>query len=79
VDPSLLNTLNRLKKTKTIYTQSRNSTILYSFIDRSFFVYNGKTYYKVVVNKDHVGMKFGQFSYSKKRCVYRLKKKSKKK
>lgn len=79
VHPEVINKVKFLRKTKPIYTRSRNSTILFSFVDRLFYIYNGKAYYKLYVSKDQVGFKLGSFSHSKKRCIYRTKKKTKKK
>lgn len=71
--------IKMLRKTKPIYTKNRNSTILSSFLDRTFYIYNGKTYYRLLITKDQIGFKLGSFSHSKKRCIYRVKKKVKKK
>jgi small subunit ribosomal protein S19 len=79
VDIRTFNKLNYLKKTRPIYVRERNSTIVSSFLDRIFYIYNGKYYFKLLINKDHLGFKLGSFSYTKKRCIYKNKKKIKKK
>jgi ribosomal protein S19 len=79
VNNEIIDKIKTLRKTKPIYTKNRNSTILFSFIDRTFYIYNGKTYYKLFITKDQIGFKLGSFSHSKKRCIYRVKKKVKKK
>lgn len=78
VEKKTLEVLNKLKKTRSIYTMDRKSNIVSSFIDRTFYIHNGHRYYRLQVNKEHLGFKLGNFSFTKKRCVYRNKKKSKK-
>nr|YP_009688009.1 ribosomal protein S19 [Haslea nusantara]QDX17599.1 ribosomal protein S19 [Haslea nusantara] len=56
---------------------SRNSSVLPKFIGLTFQVYSGKIYKKVIVNKDMVGHKFGEFSQT--RAIFSFKKKKKKK
>nr|YP_010516742.1 ribosomal protein S19 [Haslea karadagensis]UXN44285.1 ribosomal protein S19 [Haslea karadagensis]UXN44326.1 ribosomal protein S19 [Haslea karadagensis]UXN44366.1 ribosomal protein S19 [Haslea karadagensis] len=56
---------------------SRNSSILPKFIGLTFQVYSGRIYKKVIVNKEMVGHKFGEFSQT--RAVYSFKKNKKKK
>ena len=70
--------IQKLKKTKPIYSKTRNSTIVSSFLDRIFYVYNGKIFLKILITIDKLGLKLGSFCYTKKRCVYRNKKKTKK-
>ena len=79
VDEKLKKKVEESKKTRAIYTSSRATTIVHSFLDRIFYIYNGKQYFKLYVTKDHLGFKLGEFCYSKKRCVYKNKKKGKKK
>nr|UQS76192.1 ribosomal protein S19 [Haslea ostrearia]WAJ48190.1 30S ribosomal protein S19 [Haslea ostrearia] len=55
---------------------SRNSSILPKFIGLTFQVYSGKIYKKVIVNKEMVGHKFGEFSQT--RAIFSFKKKRKK-
>jgi len=78
VDNLIIQKLNGFKKTKPIYSKTRNSTIVSSFLDRTFYVYNGKIFFKIIITSDKLGFKLGSFCYTKKRCVYRKKKKTKK-
>lgn len=78
VEEKTLDLIHRLRKTKPINTMDRKSNIVTSFLDRIFYIHNGHKYYRLQVNKEHLGFKLGHFSFTKKRCVYRNKKKSKK-
>ena len=53
---------------------SRNSNITPNFVGLSFNVYNGKTYNEILVTKDMVGHKFGEFSFTRAEFVYKKKK-----
>jgi small subunit ribosomal protein S19 len=59
---------------KIIYTHSRRSTIIGEFIGYSFFVYNGKTFIKVLITDDMVGYKLGEFSPTRKRFSFKKQK-----
>lgn len=39
----------------------RSFTILFSFIGFSFLVYSGKIFKKILIRREHVGFKFGEF------------------
>lgn len=78
IESKLLNDIIYKSKKTPIYTKSRSSTIISWCVGRLFFVYNGKSYYKVLVTPDMIGHKFGEFCLTKKRCVFRVKKKKKK-
>jgi small subunit ribosomal protein S19 len=65
------------KNVNVIYTRSRNSTITFDFLDFIVYIYNGKTYYPLTVKKNILGYKFGAFSFTKKKAVYKKKKKKK--
>jgi small subunit ribosomal protein S19 len=65
-------------ETKTIYTQSRNSTIIPQCLNRIFYVYNGLSYYKIQINENMIGHKLGEFILTKKRVIFKKKKKKKK-
>ncbi len=61
-----------------IYSSSRNSTIMPSFIGKLFYIYNGQRHMKILIKSDMVGFKLGEFASSKKRCIYKNKKNKKK-
>ena len=45
---------------------SRSSTILESMIGDFVFIHNGKEFKKVIVIREKVGFKFGDFSFTRK-------------
>jgi len=59
-----------------ITIKSRNSTILKQFVGKKFKIYNGKKFTKTTISNDMIGHKFGEFSLSKKRHIYKQKKKT---
>jgi len=58
---------------------SRSSLILPIHLGKTYMISNGKLNYKVLVQADMLYYKFGDFVYTKKRCVYKNKKKKRKK
>ena len=50
---------------------SRNSVIPYSYIDRNVLIHNGKTFIKVLVTRERVGFKFGDFVPTRKMAVHK--------
>lgn len=64
-----------IKEKKSII--SRNSQILPAFIGLTFYVHNGKNYSEIVVNETMVGHKFGEFSFTRSKFVFKKKKKGK--
>lgn len=67
---------NTLKRPVKIY--SRNSVIPASFIGKSILIHFGKDFKKVLINKKHVGFKFGEFAFTRKFSTKEKKKKKKK-
>lgn len=64
-----------LKKTKI---WSRNSVIPHYLIGETIFVYNGKEFKRVLITREKIGFKFGEFSLTRK-TVFKVKSNSKKK
>jgi len=65
VDPKLVKKVITSKKKGSkdqIKTWSRSCTIIPQFIDQTFLVHNGKTFWKVYVTEDMVGHKLGEFA-----------------
>jgi small subunit ribosomal protein S19 len=56
---------------------SRNSSILPKFLGLTFYVHSGKLFKKVLVSKEMIGHKFGEFSQT--RMTFAFKKKNKRK
>ena len=70
VDASLLNKVDKMKKTKEsklkIGTWSRRSLVLPQFIGMSFNVYNGCKWVPVLVTEEMIGHKLGEFAVTRK-------------
>jgi small subunit ribosomal protein S19 len=56
---------------------NRNSNIVPLFLGSTFKVYNGKSYTEVTVTDSMIGHKFGEFSFTRVKFIFK-KKKSKK-
>jgi len=65
------NLADSLKNNTPIFTKSRASTILPSFVGLRFMVHNGKDYVPVAITDEMVGHKLGEFSQTRKRFSYR--------
>jgi small subunit ribosomal protein S19 len=65
---------NKTKKNLKIW--SRNSVIPEFLLGQTVFVYNGKEFKNVVITREKLGFKFGEFSFTRK---YNVKQKSLKK
>ena len=74
VDTKGLKDLQNSEKTyiKTIVT--RNSTIVPKFLEKTFEVHNGKKFTEILVTEEMIGHKFGEFSATRKRFVFKKKK-----
>jgi len=57
---------------------SRNSVIPSNFLNKTVWVYTGNIFRKVVITKEKIGFKFGEFSFTrvKKKKKSKIKKKS---
>ena len=44
----------------------RSSTIPASLVGRTVLVYNGKEFKRILINREKVGFKFGEFSFTRK-------------
>lgn len=64
------------KKPSTYLKVSRNSSIVPKFLGQTFKIHNGKSFKEVIVTKEMLGHKFGEFS--KTRLDFTFKKKKKK-
>ena len=60
-----------IKNKKEIITKSRNSTILPSFLGKSFKIYNGKIFHKILITEKMIGYKLGEFSPTRKKFFYK--------
>nr|YP_010516656.1 ribosomal protein S19 [Haslea pseudostrearia]UXN44199.1 ribosomal protein S19 [Haslea pseudostrearia] len=71
--PEFLKQISAKNETKI----SRNSSIVPKFLGLTFQVHTGKVFRQILVNKEMIGHKFGEFSQT--RAVFAFKKKKKKK
>lgn len=78
VDINIINKIKLNPLSKTLYTNSRNSIILKSFVGWTFFVHKGNEYSKILINNNMVGLKLGEFSFSRKIGNIHIKKINKK-
>ncbi len=71
----------RLKKDEKIsmISKLRNSTITPKMLNSTIKVYNGMKYNVFQVKEEHVGYKLGNFTITKKRCIFKKKMKNKNK
>lgn len=72
-------TLKSIKQKQKTIEIKRNSEILPLFDGKSIKVHNGKSYAKLLIDKNMIGHKFGEFVSTRKRYIYKSKKKKKKK
>ena len=59
---------------KKHYIANRNSIIIKKFVGLSFNIHNGKTYTEIVATEDMIGHKFGEFSFTRKKFLFKKKK-----
>jgi small subunit ribosomal protein S19 len=74
-------TLSKIKFLKTNQTTnknylfaSRNSEILPNFVGITFYVHNGKNYSEITINENMIGHKFGEFSFTRVKFIFKKKK-----
>lgn len=60
---------------KPIYINQKNYNILPEYENYIFYIYNGKTFLKLKIIKKMIGHKFGEFINTRKRHIYKKKKK----
>lgn len=58
-------------------TKLRYLPILPGYEDKIFSIYNGKIFIQLKITKDMIGHKLGEFIFSKKRPIFKSKKKKK--
>jgi small subunit ribosomal protein S19 len=56
---------------------SRSSSIPFFLLNKTVFVHNGKTHKKVLITREKVGYKFGEFAFTKIKAKVKEKKKKK--
>lgn len=68
--------LKNLKKKGRVKIWSRGCVISTAFLNKKVSIHNGKDFRNITINENHLGYKFGDFSFT---CKKRIKKNSKKK
>ena len=61
-------------RNKTILIYNRSSVITPICLNRSFKIFNGKNFTNLNVTEQMIGHKFGEFSLTRKRHVFKKKK-----
>nr|YP_003434237.1 ribosomal protein S19 [Chattonella marina]BAI70584.1 ribosomal protein S19 [Chattonella marina] len=75
ISETLLFSKDKLQTSKKVKVFSRSSKILLHFLDKTFLVYNGHKFVHLLIKPEMIGHKFGEFVYTKKRVVFKSKKK----
>jgi small subunit ribosomal protein S19 len=70
--------LTKNTNSKTSLLVSRKSEITPIFIGSSTKIHNGRSYMEINITEDMIGHKFGEFSYTRVKNVFKKKKKLKK-
>jgi small subunit ribosomal protein S19 len=61
----LINKKSYFENKKKIEIMSRQSSIPGFLLNKTVFIHNGKTYKKLVVTREKLGYKFGEFAFTK--------------
>lgn len=72
----IINNNNNNLKLKIIFIYNKSLFIKKEYIGYTFFVYNGKIFSEIVVNKKMIGYRFGEFVNTRKLHKYVKKKKN---
>jgi len=75
INKKLLESIKNYKKNKQIFTDSRNSTIIPIFVNKTINVHNGKIYQKLKIIENMVGYKLGEFVPTRKNFSFKKNKK----
>ena len=70
-----LKNLTQFKKSDSKAMITRNTIILPKFVNKVFKVYNGKKLNEILITENMIGHKFGEFSPTRKRFIFKSKKK----
>ena len=70
---------NTIFKTGEKFIYSRSSAIPLSFTNSNVSIYTGKKWYVTSISRWAVGFKFGEFTWNKKKAMYKSKQLKKKK
>lgn len=77
INMKLLEHVDLMKKKGTAMNMSRNSEIIPEFFGHTFKVHNGRGYTEMTVTEEMMGHKFGEFSPTRAKFIFKKKKKKK--
>ena len=65
-------TLVKIKASKNLYIKifTRNSSLTPLCVGLKFLIYNGKSFSPLIVTSNMIGLKFGEFSFNKKKFKF---------
>ena len=67
--------INLINKKSRIYIYNKNLIILPEYINSFINIYNGQKFIPLKINEKMIGFKFGEFVYTRKKHIYKKKKK----
>lgn len=72
------NTVNQKKKNIKNDLINRSSKIVPNFLGNTFKIHNGKSFVELIVSKNMIGHKFGEFVFTRTKYIFKNKKNKKK-
>ena len=72
------NTVNLKKKIIKNDLINRSSKIVPNFLGNTFKIHNGKSFVELIVSKNMIGHKFGEFVFTRTKYIFKNKKNKKK-
>lgn len=66
-----------MQKKRILYIKQRNNKIPMELVNNFVYVHTGKKYVKVLVTRERVGFRFGEFAYTRTRNRRTTKRKKK--
>jgi small subunit ribosomal protein S19 len=77
--PFIAKSLLKNNNKKSIKIWSRASTISSSFLNKRVLIYTGNCFRSTLIQKEKIGLKFGEFAFTRKRRIKKVIKKIKNK
>ena len=71
IEKDSLDKIQQSKKNCVKLIVSRNTTILPKFVEKTCEVYNGNKFNEVFITEEMIGHKFGEFSATRKRFLFK--------
>ncbi len=57
---------NQIRKKRNIYITKRDGLIFPQYVGSHFKIYNGKIYITLIIKEEMIGIKFGEFVFTRK-------------